>query len=181
MCILTSSALSGRLRILCLRKFSVWKQKNRHMIIKNAVYFSWPDRYTCFERHTSSSSLLLKASQWSFSTLNHHHFKVGKAHSAAVSPHEKCHFRTECLTLALSKLRICPWKAAGLLRAATENIFILRKFANQTGFLSELLQSDAIKIPAFIRWITVAVVLLTWHDALVHQLLPSSSLLKPQL
>lgn len=28
-------------------------------------------------------------------------------------------FQTGCLTLARSKLRICPWNAAGLFRAAT--------------------------------------------------------------
>lgn len=47
-----------------------------------------------FMSASSLQSLLLKASQWSFSTLNHHHFKVGKVHSAAVRPHQEHHFRT---------------------------------------------------------------------------------------
>lgn len=49
----------------------------------------------------------------------------------------------------------------------------------KTAFLSRHLQSDAIKMAAKIK--SVMDEMLTWHDALVHQLLPSPSLLKPQL
>lgn len=39
------------------------------------------------------------------------------------------------LTLALSKLRIWPWKAAGLLRAATQNVFLFVRLRQSDWFL----------------------------------------------
>lgn len=85
MCILTSSALSGRLRILCLRKFSVYKETKE-----------------CQGRC----------------------FPFSPEHCKSVLELIWLIFQTGCLTLALSKLRICPWKAAGLFRAAAHNIKI---------------------------------------------------------
>lgn len=134
-----------------------------------------------FMNALSLLSLLLRASQ-SFSTLNHHHFKAEKLHSAAMRPHEKHHFRTVSYPGPLQTANL-PVESCWALKSCNTEHFPLAQVCQPNWFLirATVLQSDVIKIPAFIRWITVAVVLLTWHDALVHQLLPSSSLLKPQL
>jgi len=87
------------------------------------------------------------------------------------------------LTLALSKLRICPWKAAGLFRAATHNIFDQR--SSPAAMSRRSTEQKTSTHPHYVRPSAcngqLTVWLLTWHYALINQLLPGSPLLKPQL
>lgn len=103
------------------------------------------------------------------------------------------YFQTACLTLALSKLRIWPWKAAGLLRAAIRNricgqiMWTRLKKIEIISVISVNQHPSLLSYPCLLHISfsvsdgRPAVLILTWHDALVHQLLPGSPLLKPQL
>lgn len=100
-------------------------------------------------------------------------------------------FFPQKLTRALSKLRICPWKAAGLFKAAIQNIFInllysqiiIIIFLNVSWVISINQGTTLLLFPthatiASSGWLLQ---LLTWHNALLHQLLPGSPLLESQL